>query len=100
MWVACAKIFAYLASVKLGELEYLEAFFEKEHYDVRWRESSLSDVWFEYCALRLAKERGIENPDAATLDALIDEAWNLCQPRKDIDFRMSADQKDRYRVSN
>ena len=93
------KISAAQAAVKLGQLDYLERFFLDEHYDIREGESSLTDIWFEYCALKMAKERGIENPDAATIDALIDEAWDLCHPSKDIDFRMSADKKDRYRVS-
>ena len=93
------KISAAQAAVKLGELEYLEAFFLDEHYDVREGESSLTDVWFEYCALRMAKERGIQNPDAAMIDELIDEAWDLYPPSKEIDFRMSADKKDRYRVA-
>ena len=93
------KISAAQAAVKLGELEYLEHFFLEEHYDIREGESSMTDVWFEYCALKMSKERGIENPDAATVDALVDEAWDLYPPSKDIDFRMSADKKDRYRVS-
>lgn len=94
------KISAAQAAVKLGKLDYLESFFVEEHYDVREGESSLTDVWFEYCALRMAKERGIESPDTATIDELIDEAWDLFPPIKAIDFRMSADKKDRYRVSD
>ena len=93
------KISAAQAAVKLGKLDYLEGFFCDEHYDVREGETSLTDVWFEYCALKLAKERGIENPTAQEFDALVDEAWDLCPPGKDIDFRMSADKRDRYRVS-
>ena len=94
------KISAAQAAVKLGEIEYLNQFFIEEHYDVREGESSLTDVWFEYCALKMAKERGIENPDSHTIDTLIDEAWDLYPPNKEIDFRMSADKKDRYRVSD
>ena len=94
------KISAAQAAVRIGEIAYLEEFFHEEHYDVREGESSLTDVWFEYCALKMAKERGIENPDSATLDALVDEAWDLYPPSKEIDFRMSADKKDRYRVSD
>ena len=94
------KISAAQAAVKLGETDYLEAFFMDEHYDVREGESSLTDVWFEYCAIRMSKERGIANPSTEMIDALIDEAWDLYPPSKDIDFRMSQDKKDRYRVSD
>ena len=94
------KISAAQAAVKLGELGYLEHFFIEEHYDIREGESSLTDIWFEYCALKMAKERGIESPDREILEELIDEAWDLCPPSKDIDFRMSADKKDRYRVDS
>ena len=94
------KISAAQAAVKLGDLDYLKGFFTEEHYDIREGESSLTDVWFEYCALKLAKERGIENPDQKTIDSLIDEAWDICPPDKAIDFRMSSDKKDRYRISD
>jgi hypothetical protein len=46
----------------------------------------------------MAKERGIDPTDLAALDALIDEAWDTCPPSEDIDFRMSFDKKNRYRV--
>lgn len=94
------KISTAQAAVKLNKLEYLEGFFLEEHYDVREGESSLTDVWFEYCALKMAKERGIESPTSAEIDALVDEAWDLYPPNKAIDFRMSQDKKDRYRVSD
>ena len=94
------KISIATAALKLGELEYLNTFFNEEHYDIREGEASLTDVWFEYCALKMAKERGIENPSNDVLEALIDEAWDIYPPRKDIDFRMSSDKKHRYRVSD
>ncbi len=92
------KISAAHAAVKLRHLAYLEAFFAEEHHDIREGEASLTDIWFEYCALKLAAERGIRELDSATLDALIDEAWELCPPDKAIDFRMSTDKRYRYRV--
>ena len=94
------RISAAVAAIKLGYFDYLDVFFAEEHCDVREGDCSLTDVWFEYCALKMAKERGIENPDSHTIDTLIDEAWDLYPPNKEIDFRMSADKKDRYRVSD
>ncbi len=93
------KITAARAALRLGHTDYLEKFFNEEHYDIREGEVSLTDIWFEFCALKMAKERGIENPDRATIEELIDEAWDLCPPDKSIDFRMSDNKKNRYRVS-
>ncbi|MBQ9116996.1 MAG: hypothetical protein IJY04_08220, partial [Clostridia bacterium] len=92
------KIFAAVAAVKLDQLGYLEAFFAEEHYDIREGETSLTDIWFEFCARRMAKERGIQPLSDTALDALIDEAWDTCPPDPEIDFRMSFDKKNRYRV--
>ena len=93
------KISAARAAIRLGHTDYLEKFFSEEHYDIREGEVSLTDIWFEFCALKMAKERGIESPDRDTLEALIDEAWDTCPPDKSIDFRMSDNKKNRYRVS-
>ena len=59
----------------------------------------MTNIWFEFCALKLAAERGITDLTPEILDSLIDEAWDLCPPDKSIDFRMSVDKKNRYRVS-
>jgi len=92
------KISAATAAVKLKKSDYLDAFFAEEHYDIREGEESLTNVWFEYSALKLAKERGIESPTDEQLEELIDEAWDICPPDYSIDFRMSTDKKSRYRV--
>ena len=92
------KISAAYAAIKIGKMEYLDAFFGEEHYDIQEGEVSLTDIWFEYCARKLCKERGIENPSPEELDLLIDEAWDTCPPDPSIDFRMSLDKKQRYRV--
>ena len=47
---------------------------------------------------KMAKERGIDARDPKALDRLIEEAWDKCPPSEDIDFRMSFDKKNRYRV--
>ena len=93
------KISAARAAIRLRYTDYLEKFFSEEHYDIREGEVSLTDIWFEFCALKMAKERGIENPDRETIEELIDEAWDLYPPDKSIDFRMSDNKKNRYRIS-
>ena len=92
------RISAALAAVKLRKTDYLAEFFSEEHHDIREGECSLTDIWFEYCALKMAKERGIDVSDLKALDMLIDEAWDSCPPSEDIVFRMSFDKKNRYRV--
>ena len=93
------KITAAKAAIKLRNLEYLEGFFAEEHHDIREGEVSLTDIWFEFCALKMAAERGITDLTPEVLDNLIDEAWDACPPDKSIDFRMSVNKKNRYRVS-
>ncbi|MBQ9692561.1 MAG: DUF5107 domain-containing protein [Clostridia bacterium] len=93
------RISAALAAVKLGKTDYLQRFFSEEHYDIREGECSLTDIWFEYCALRMAAERGIDELTTEKLNELIDEAWDLYPPSEDIDFRMSFNKKTRYRIS-
>ena len=91
------KITIAVVAVKLDKLEYIEAFFKDEHYDIREGEDTMTHVWFEYCARKMAKERGIE-PTSDALNELIDEAWDTCPPPVDIDFRQSTDKKHKYRV--
>jgi hypothetical protein len=94
------KITAARAAIKLRNTEYLEAFFAEEHHDIREGEVSLTNIWFEFCALKMARERGITELTTKILDDLIDEAWDLYPPDKSIDFRMTVDKKKRYRVSD
>jgi tetratricopeptide (TPR) repeat protein len=92
------QISAAVAAVRLGEFDYLEGFFKRKHHDIREGEESLTDIWFTYSAYKLAAERGIVDPNGETLDRLIDEAWDRCPPPEDIDFRMSLDRENRYRI--
>ena len=92
------RISAAQAAVKLRMTDYLTEFFAEPHHDIREGECSLTDIWFEYCAIRMARERGLDANDLSVLDSLIDEAWDTCPPSEDIDFRMSFDKKNRYRV--
>lgn len=88
-------------AIKLRNLEQIEKVFAHGEYaDIREGECTLTDIWFEFCALKMAKERGIENLDNNTLADLIDEAYDLCPPPKEIDFRMSFDKKNKYRVES
>ena len=88
-------------AIKLREMETVEKVFSHGEYaDIREGECSLTDIWFEFCALNMAKERGIENPQGEVLENLIDEAWEKCPPPVEIDFRMSYDRTRKYRVEN
>lgn len=91
------KIYAGKAAVKLDKLDYLDAFFAEEHYDIREGEVTLTDIWFEYCARKIAAQRGIEFTEES-LEKLVDEAWDTCPPDPAIDFRMSFNRDIKYRL--
>ena len=42
------------AAIKLRKFEFVGTVFEREYADVREGESSLTDIWFEYSALKFA----------------------------------------------
>ncbi len=88
------------AAVMLDKLDYLDTFFAEKHYAIAEGETSLSNVWFDYCAKKLMKERGIESVSDEEWEALLDEVWEKYPPAYDIDFRMSLDRKNKYRVAN
>lgn len=92
------SITAAVAALKLRHIGYLEAFFKAEHHAISEGETTLTDLWFGLCALRLAAERGIQDPTEQQLEELADEAWDLCPPDESIDFRMSLDRKNKYRI--
>lgn len=85
-------------AVKLDKLELVEKCFDKTYAGIKEGETSLTTIWFEYCARKMAKERGIENPTKEQIEELADEAWDLCPPPKNLDFRMSYDKKKKYRM--
>ena len=93
------KITAAFAAVKLGgddKLDYLQKFFLEEHYDIREGEVSLTNVWFEFCARKMALADGLTSPNADQLSSYIEKAEELCPPAYGIDFRMSLG-KSKYR---
>ena len=91
------KISVSFAAVRLDKTEFLDEFFATEHATIREGDNEITDVWFEFCAKKMAKERGII-PYSAEFDALIDEAWEKCEPDIKHDFRQSYNRKDTYRV--
>lgn len=86
-------------AIKLRKLDMIEKVFAHGEYaDIREGECSLTDIWFEYCALKLAQQRGIPDPQGEVLEDLMDEAWEKCPPPAAIDFRMSFDRARKYRM--
>lgn len=87
------------AAIKLRNIEFVEEVFKREFAVIREGENTLTEVWFEYCALKLAKERGLgDDVSIEVLSKLADEAWDTCPPPRAIDFRMSYSRKFRYRM--
>jgi len=92
------RITAAGSALKLDKLDWLDGFFREEHHDIREGECSLTDLWFEFCARKMAKERGVDVNDEAAMQILLDEAWDNCPPDPAIDFRMSFDKNLKYRI--
>ena len=88
-------------AVKLGMTDMAEDVFNEEHHAIREGENSLTDLWFEYNALKLAAERGIDPASMKTgvPDELMAEAEARFPPPHQIDFRMSYDKKYQYRAT-
>ena len=88
-------------ALKLGKLDHVEKALLMDHATIREGENSLTNMWFELCARKLAKERGIVQTDLdrETFAKLIEEAEENCPPPYSIDFRMSYDKKHQYRIS-
>ena len=95
------SILSAICGVKLGKLDHAEKILMEPHATIREGETSLTDLWFELCAKKIAKRKGIdtETCGAETLATLIEEAEENCPPPHSIDFRMSYDKKHKYRLS-
>lgn len=92
---------AAMTAVKLRKIDFIPAVFEREYADIREGENSLTDIWFEYCALKMARERGLgDDVQGEELEKLIDEAWDTCPPPAAIDFRMSFSREHGYRIES
>ena len=46
------------------------------------------------------KERGLASVTDEEWEYLLDEVWEKCPPAYEIDFRMSLDRQNKYRVNN
>lgn len=89
---------ALRAAVKLG-YEDLPGGFDREYADIREGETSLTDLWFEYNARKLARKSGVDYDACADAErnALYERAETECPPPHEIDFRMSYDKTQKYR---
>lgn len=85
------------AAIKLRKFDFVEKVFTYEFSVMREGESTLTDVWFEYSALKLAKERGLgDDVRGEVLADLVNEAWDICPPPRNIDFRLSYSKSNKY----
>jgi len=88
---------AATCGIRLGKVDFVETVFRREFGTIREGETSLSDIWFQLHARKLALENGITNPTDEELEPFIDEAWKKCPPPHEIDFRMSYVRDKQYR---
>ena len=72
------------AALAIGDLEGVERIFRHEFALIREGEVSLSDLWFEWQAHRLALADGVEVTEAHRT-----RARNELQPPRSLDFRMA-----------
>ena len=75
------RIFAAAAAVKLGNLDEVEPLFQQTFATIREGETTLTDIWFEYHARRLAEGKPVD-------DTVRARAGREFPPPKNIDFRM------------
>lgn len=88
-----------MTALKLRKLDIIGDVFKREYADIREGENCLTDIWFEYCALKMAEKRGLnKDVQGEELEKLIDEAWEMCPPPAAIDFRMSFSREHGYRM--
>ena len=88
------------AAVELGQMTFLEEFFAHEHYAIREGEKILTDVWFKYCAILLAEKNNICNPTEKQLKEFEEAAKKACPPPEYIDFRMTLNESEKYRMED
>jgi hypothetical protein len=90
------RLSAAQAAVKLEQNAFLEDVFAREYADIREGECSLNDLWFEYNARRMLRERGQSASDEDRFAMTLDEAYDTLTPPYAIDFRQSYDRKRAY----
>ena len=86
------------AAIKTRQFAFVEEFLNEEHYDIQEGETTPTDVWFEYSAIKLMEKDGVKDPDRDTFNEYIDRAWDECPPDPKIDFRMVKAKNKKYRI--
>jgi len=79
-------IAAARAALELGRLDEVEPLFGREFVTIRESETSVTDLWFEYQARRIAEQNGVPLDDA-----LCQRVRRESKPPRHIDFRMTAE---------
>ncbi len=96
------RLSAGISAAKLNRIDFALEVLGEEHADIREGENSLTDLWFECCARKIGAERGMEPEEirGEVLEKLKEEAEENCPPPEGIDFRMSYDRNNKYRLSD
>ena len=96
------SLHAAVCAVKLNMTDLAFEILKADHADIREGETRLTDLWFECSARKAGLSRGLkpEELTGETLRKLIAEAEENCPPPLSIDFRMSYDRNNKYRLSD
>ena len=85
------------SALHTGDLEFVSSVIGRDHAVIREGETTLTDLWFELAARKLAANAGISDPSPEQLAKFRAEALVSCPPPSGIDFRMSYDENAQYR---
>jgi len=85
------------SALRVGQVDFVESLFGTEYAAIREGETSLTDMWFELSARKLAANDGISSPSSSDLAKYKALALKNCPPPAEIDFRMSYDENSQYR---
>lgn len=77
------RLIAGTSAIELGNYDFVERLFEHDYACIKEGELILTDLWFRYYAIKLAKERGVEADSE-----LLDYVKENIQPPARLDFRM------------
>jgi hypothetical protein len=70
------------AAIELGQYEFVEKLFNRDFACIREGETTLTDLWFKYTALKWAEENGLEYTPS-----LLDQVIKTRKPPLRLDFR-------------
>ena len=88
------RLIRAIAGVKSGNLAEAEAFFSAsgDIPNIREGETSVSDLWFDWQAARLAKAEGMSDVESAAAGTKLRQRLNRDHPLpRDFDYRMQPD---------